>query len=127
MKLYLIASNWDIIASEQAFVRRCSDVGDDMGARIICARIAERLMRLCFLYMNIYAPYSKWFGMAFSKLDIDNNIKLLISNALSAHNIEERENYLVEAQKAVAEMHNASELTEPVNFNIETYYGRDIK
>ena len=56
VRRYLIASNWDIIASEQAFVRRCADVGDDMGSIIICARIAERLMRLCFLYKNRYAP-----------------------------------------------------------------------
>ena len=126
-KLYLIASNWDIIASEQAFVKRCGDVGDDIGSRIICARIAERLMRLCFLYKDTFAPYCKWFGTAFNKLDIDDNIKQLISNVLSADNLHKREDYLVEAQKAVAEMHNASELTETVDFTIETYFGRNIK
>lgn len=26
-------------------------------------------MRLCFLYKSTYAPYSKWFGTAFSRLD----------------------------------------------------------
>ena len=127
VKLYLIASNWDIIASEQAFVKRCGNVGDDIGSRIICARIAERLMRLCFLYKETYAPYSKWFGTAFNNLDIDDNIKQLISKALSADNLHKRESYLVKAQKAVAEMHNASGLTEPVDCTIETYFGRDIK
>ena len=43
---YLIASGWDIIASEQAFIRRAADAGDDIGSRILTARIAERLMRL---------------------------------------------------------------------------------
>jgi len=56
VKLYLIASQWSIISEEQAFVKRTSDVGDEIGSRIICARIAERLMRLCFLYKNKYAP-----------------------------------------------------------------------
>lgn len=48
VRLYLIASNWENIASEQAFVKRCGECGDETGSRIICARICERLMRLCF-------------------------------------------------------------------------------
>lgn len=41
VKLYLIASQWNIIASEQAFAKRCGEVGDEIGSQIICARIAE--------------------------------------------------------------------------------------
>ena len=56
VKLYMIASNWEIIASEQAFVKRCGECGDEIGSQLVCARIAERLMRLCFLYKDTYAP-----------------------------------------------------------------------
>lgn len=59
VKLYMIASNWEIIASEQAFVKRCGECGDEIGSQLVGARIAERLMRLYFLYKDIYAPYSK--------------------------------------------------------------------
>lgn len=127
VKLYLIASNWDIIASEQAFVKRCGECGDEIGSRIICARIAERLMRLCFLYKDTYAPYSKWFGTAFSRLDVDGKVKHTINLALSANSLEEREDRIVEAQALVAEMHNASGLTELVDYQIESYFGRNIK
>lgn len=127
IKLYLIASQWNIIASEQAFVKRCGEVGDETGSQIICARIAERLMRLCFLYKDTYAPYSKWFGTAFNKLDIDENIKIKINKALKANDLTERENNLVEAQALVADLHNASGLTEKVDYSVESYFGRDIK
>lgn len=127
VKLYLIASQWQIISSEQAFVKRCGEVGDEIGSQIICARIAERLMRLCFLYKNTYAPYSKWFGTAFYKLDIDENIKLKINSALKATDLEERENSLVEVQALVGDLHNASGLTDKVDYSIESYFGRDIK
>ena len=127
VKLYLIASQWQIISSEQAFVKRCGEVGDEIGSQIICARIAERLMRLCFLYKNTYAPYSKWFGTAFNKLDIDENIKLKINSALKATDLEEHENRLVEAQALVADLHNASGLTDKVDYSVESYFGRDIK
>ncbi len=127
VKLYLIASQWEIISSEQAFVKRCGEVSDEIGSQIICARIAERLMRLCFLYKDTYAPYSKWFGTAFNKLDIDENIKIKINAALKANDLTERENNLVEAQTLVADLHNASRLTDKVDYNIESYFGRDIK
>lgn len=105
----------------------CGEVGDEIGLQIICARITERLMRLCFLYQDTYAPYSKWFGTAFNKLDIDEKIKIKINAALKANDLTERENNLVEAQALVAELHNASGLTDNVDYNIEFYFGRDIK
>lgn len=127
VKLYLIASNWECIASEQAFMKRCGACGDEIGSRIVCARIAERLMRLCFLYQDTYAPYSKWFGTAFRKLAIDGKIKCAIEEALTANCLKEREDRLIEAQAAVADMHNASGLTVFVAYRIESYFGRNIK
>lgn len=127
VKLYLIASNWEAIASEQAFVKRCGECSDETGSRIICARISERLMRLCFLYCDTYAPYSKWFGTAFAKLPVDSKIKNSIQKALLANSLTERENRIVEAQALVADIHNSSKLTNFVDFHIESYFGRDIK
>lgn len=127
VKLYLIASNWETISSEQAFLKRCGECGDEIGSRIICSRIAERLMRLCFLYKSTYAPYSKWLGTAFNKLDIDEKIGDTIKCALSADSLAEREDKIVAAQALVADMHNASGLTDFVDYRIENYFGRDIK
>lgn len=127
VKLYLIASCWDIIASEQAFIKRSAVCEDDIGSRIICARIAERLMRLCFLYKETYAPYSKWFGTAFKKLEINQEIKDAVAEALSGDSCHERENGIVKAQALVANLHNESKVTDLVEYKIENYYGRDIK
>jgi hypothetical protein len=127
VRLYLIASNWSLIAEEQAYVRRCYDVGDTPGSIMVCGRIADRLMRLAFLYYEKYAPYSKWFGTAFLKLPIDENIKRSISYSIEATDIDKRENHIVTAQKLMADLHNKSGLTEPVDVQIETYYERKIK
>ena len=126
VRLYLIASNWALIAEEQAFVKRCADVGDEMGSILVCGHIAERLMRLCFLYTKQYAPYSKWFGTAFSRLPVSDEIKNTVFAALSAANISEREQNLVRAQKMVADMHDALGITNPVNVEIQPYFGRGI-
>lgn len=135
VKAYLIASNWNIIASEQAFVRRCGECRDEAGSVIICARIAERLMRLCFLYADTYAPYSKWFGTAFNRLSaadkstapLLSNVKEMIDSALHAASPDLREDSLVKAQALVADLHNASGLTDYVAYEIESYFGRNIK
>lgn len=124
--LYLLASNWSLLAEEQAFVKRCAAVGDEMGSILGCGRIAERLMRLCFLYCRQYAPYSKWFGTAFSQLPVDNAIKQAISAALTASDITSREESLVRAQKLVADLHDSFGITKPVNAEIQPYFGRDI-
>ena len=103
VRLYLIASNWDIIASEQAFMKRCGQCKDEIGSLLICARIAERLMCLCFLYEKRYAPYSKWFGTAFGQLDIAAPLKTLLTTALHSQTLELREDALVKAQAFVAD------------------------
>jgi len=125
VKLYLIASQWSIIGEEEAFVKRCAQVGDELGSRIVCTRIAERLMRLCFLYKNKYAPYSKWFGTAFKRLSLD-NIHGEITAALSANTIAEREDHILNAQILVVELHNSCNITEPFEIKVDDY-GRDAK
>jgi len=127
VRLFLIASNWSLIAEEQAFVKRCFDVGDEIGSVLVCARIAERLMRLAFLYCNMYAPYSKWFGKAFKLLPIQENIKFALHLAVIATNIEEREKNIVLSQKLLADLHNSLKITEFIDIKIERYFGRDIK
>lgn len=127
IKLFLIASNWALIAEEQAFVKRCFDVGDEIGSILVCTRIAERLMRLAFLYCDKYAPYSKWFGKAFHLLPVDEELKATIHNAVSANHIQDREDNIVLAQKMLADLHNSLHITEFVPVQIESYYGRDIK
>lgn len=127
VKLYLIASQWALISEEQAFVKRCAVCGDETGSRLICTRMVERLMRLCFLYNNRYAPYSKWFGTAFANLGVSDAVRNTLVNALSANSTTERENWLVAAQVLMAQLHNASGLTEPLPTEIQNYFDRDIK
>ena len=67
--LYLLASQWMRIAQEEPFVGRCAEAGDELGSRIVAGRIVRDLMRLCFLIERRYAPYSKWLGTAFARLD----------------------------------------------------------
>ncbi len=67
--LWLVACQWRRIDQEEPFVGRTAEVGDELGSRILAVRLARDAMRLCFLQERTYAPYSKWLGTAFSRLD----------------------------------------------------------
>ena len=62
--LYKLACQWRRIAEEQAFVGRTGMVGDEIGSRVIAARLVRDVMRMAFLIERRYAPYPKWFGAA---------------------------------------------------------------
>ena len=64
--LWMLACQWRRVDQEEPFVGRTAEVGDDIGSRVLTARLARDVMALCFLLERVYAPYSKWFGTAFA-------------------------------------------------------------
>ena len=67
--LYLLASQWARISQQEPFVGRTGEVGDELGSALVAAALVKDVMRLGFLMERRYAPYSKWFGSAFARLD----------------------------------------------------------
>ena len=66
---YALAAGWLKVAQEEAFIGRTGSTGDDLGSRILAARLARELIRLAFLVERRWAPYGKWLGRAFAELD----------------------------------------------------------
>ena len=125
--LYRLAAQWQRISQEEPFVGRAGDVGDDLGARIIAARLARDVMRLCFLMEQRYAPYSKWFGTAFARLNCANRFTAILQSVFSASDWRAREAHLCEAYVVLGEMHNALGITEPVEPTITHFFKRPYR
>ena len=122
--LYLLAAQWGRISQEEAFLARCGDVGDEVGSRLIAARLVGDVMRLCFLMERQYAPYSKWFGTAFARLDCAAHLLPMFDGVLSADTWQERERHMSALYEAVAEKHNALQITAPLPTAVSQYYSR---
>lgn len=105
--LYLLACQWQRISQEGPFMARSGDVGDEIGSRLLAARLVRDVMNLCFLIERIYAPYTKWFGTAFNRLACAPRLAPMLEGALAGNTWKEREGHLSQAYTAVAEMHNA--------------------
>ena len=122
--LYVLANQWVRIGQEEAFMGRCGQVGDDLGSRLVAARLVRDLMRLCFLIERQYAPYIKWLGTAFQLLDCAKPLTPILTSALSAGTWPERERHLSAAYEHVAHMHNDLGLTEPLSTAVSQFHER---
>lgn len=122
--LYMLASQWMRIAQEEPFVGRCAEAGDELGSRIIAARTARDLMRLCFLIERRYAPYSKWLGSAFVQLDCARELAPILRSAMDAASFSQREAHLCAAYEAVARMHNRLAITQPLDPGVRHFHDR---
>ena len=105
--LYKLACQWRRIAEEQAFVGRTGLVGDEIGSRVIAARLVRDAMRLALLIEGRYAPYPKWFGSAFAQLPSARALTPLLERALTAADWQGREAALADAYMALARLHQA--------------------
>jgi len=122
--LFMLASQWIRIAQEEPFPSRCGEAGDELGARINAARIVRDLMRLCFLIERRYAPYSKWLGIAFSRLNCAHDLEPVLRAAVTAETWQSREQHLCAAFEIVARMHNAMGLFTTLDTGTMSFHTR---
>jgi hypothetical protein len=125
--LWLLACQWHRVNQEEPFVGRTAEVGDDLGSRVLAARLARDVMLLCFRLERTYAPYPKWFGTAFARLDAASEVGPALKRALRADRFEDREAGLIAAYEAVARRHNALGVTDPVEASARMFYNRPFR
>lgn len=65
---YAVAVDWARIGQELPFVGRTAERGDDLGSRVVAARLVRAAMHLGFLLERRWTPYAKWFGTTFAAL-----------------------------------------------------------
>jgi len=122
--LYQLAAQWIKIFEDREFISRCGDVGDELGSMVIAARQVNKLMRLCFLMERNYAPYTKWFGTAFTELECASELGPIFRDVLVSLTWKERESNLSRAYRVIARMHNALNMTRPIVEDVSNYNGR---
>lgn len=122
--LYLLAAQWRRIEQEEPFMARCGEVGDELGSCVEASRLVREIMHLCFLMERRYTPYPKWFGSGFRELACSDRVGPALAAALAGGSWRDRERHLAEAYVAVAEMHNALGITDPLPTRVSTFHSR---
>ncbi len=93
----------------------------------MASRLVRDVVRLCFLQERRYAPYSKWLGSAFRRLDAQDALGARLLDALQATDFGAREGALVEIVERLAARHNALGLTTPVDEGVQLFHGRPFR
>ncbi len=122
--LYLMANLWRRIDQEEPFVGRTGTVEDDLGSRLIAARLTHDMMGLCFLLEKAFAPYSKWFGSAFNQLQIAPRLVPIFKDILDSQNWVDRQNHLADAYLILGEAHNTLALTPYIKPEVTNFHNR---
>ncbi|HEU4948528.1 MAG TPA: DUF4037 domain-containing protein [Kribbella sp.] len=121
---WMLACQWQRLAQEEPFVQRTAEVGDELGSAVVAARLARDMMRLALLTARRYAPYTKWLGAAFARLDNSDRLDQALLQAMAAQTLADREQALSRAYKALARRHNALGLTGPVDESVRQFHDR---
>lgn len=118
---YKMLCLWRECAEEAQFTGRTGDLGDALGSAVIAARQAQRLMRLCFLLERQYPPYSKWFGTAFSRLSLADQVSDSIAQLLTGSTWQQRVAAQGEIIQALLDAHNQLGITPSVKHRPAPY------
>ncbi|MFB6726335.1 DUF4037 domain-containing protein [Kribbella sp. NPDC056345] len=110
-----MACQWTRIGQEETFVQRTHEVGDELGSRVLAARLTRDLMRLALLQSRVYAPYSKWLGTAFARLQHHDGLDRVLADVVAADNYPARERALTTGYRLLGERHNALAITPAVD------------
>jgi hypothetical protein len=122
--LYLLASGWQRIGQEEHLMPRAGSVGDELGSAIIGSRLVRDCMNLGFLLEKRYAPYAKWFGSAFQRLECAQELAPLLWQAQQAATWQERAAFLNQALESLARSHNALGITPPLPATVSPFFDR---
>lgn len=124
---YALAAGWLKVSQEEAFLGRTGSTGDDLGSRILAARLARELMRLAFLVSRCWAPYGKWFGRGLAELPLGAVAGPWLAAALRADGWREREEGIVRAASLLATATNELGLCPAVDPAPRQFHTRDIR
>jgi hypothetical protein len=108
--LYLMLAGWWRVHPEVNLVGRAGYAGDELGSTLIGSEMVSGLMHLSFLIERRYAPYVKWFGTAFSELQIAGRLSAPLEAALHARTWTQREKALGSGYEIVADAFNDLEI-----------------
>jgi len=119
--LWMMAAQWNRLGDEESFVGRAAEVGDELGSRLVADHIARQAVRLCFLQERRYAPYAKWIGTAFARLNAAPAVGRALDAVFMAADFAGREQALVRLYVVMAQRHNALGVTAPLSTATESF------
>ena len=94
---YILAAGWQRLCQALPMVGRTAEAGDELGSRLLSARLAGDVVLLAFALSRRWAPYAKWRGTVFRSLPVAARLGPLLDAVAAAPGWRDRENALAAA------------------------------
>jgi hypothetical protein len=85
-------------------VGRTAERGDDLGSRVIAARLVEVAMHLAHLIDRRWPPYAKWLGTSLTRLPRSHAVTAPLTRALISTGWRSRQDALVDAVRTLSHL-----------------------
>jgi hypothetical protein len=112
---YVLATGWQRLSQEMPMVGRSAERGDELGSRLLSARLADDLMWLAFAVSRRWPPYAKWRGTVFQSLGVAPDLSGPLAAAAAAPDWRDRESGLAEACEVLLNAQRARGLRAPAS------------
>jgi hypothetical protein len=123
---YAVATDWARLSQELPFVGRTADRGDELGSRVVAARLTGIALHLGHLLERRWPPYAKWLGTSFAGLPRAAAALTSLDRALAAAHWRHREGGLVEALRLLAAVQGRAGLP-TVDDPVEPFWDRPYR
>lgn len=124
---WLMGCQWQRLAQEEPFVQRTAEAGDDLGSRLIAARLVRDCMRLALLMAKRFAPYSKWLGSAFARLPDPDGLGQSLVTAVDGTEFAQRDAALGAAYRALAARFNQLSAELDLDVELQQFHDRPAR
>jgi hypothetical protein len=94
---YVVAADWIRLGEDLPLLGRAGRRGDDLGSRVICARIVNTAMHLAFLLSRRWPPYLKWMGTMLDQLPVVSDLLPVLTTSLTAERWTQRQEAVAQA------------------------------
>jgi len=101
---YVVATDWARLAHKLPFIGRAAERGDDLGSRVIAARLAGVAMHLAHTLERRWMPYSKWAGTSMAALPHAGAATAMLHRSAQASDWRAREAALIDALRALHQL-----------------------
>ncbi|GAA1889446.1 DUF4037 domain-containing protein [Lapillicoccus jejuensis] len=120
----LVAVDWQRLAQELPLVGRTGEQGDELGSRVVTARLVDAALHLGFLLEGRWAPYPTWRGTVFAGLPRCGALVPALTAALAAPTWRERQEHLARALRGLYDVQRAAGLVVVGPDPLEPFFDR---
>lgn len=124
---YVMAGAWSQVGEDEHLAPRAGMTGDDVGSRVIAARVVRALMQLAVLQERRFPPYAKWLGRAAASTAVWPDLHPHLARATADESWTVRQEALVTAGEVLARVHNRLGLTPPAPDRGHAFHDRPFR